>query len=61
MPTLTTKKFCKCIKALAKMKYKEASAVAICIKTVLQKKRGITLKKFTCGKKGKVITQRIRR
>jgi hypothetical protein len=52
-----TQKFCKCIKKVRKTIKNEKGPIAICVKSVLQKK-GRTLKRFTCGKKGRVITQK---
>lgn len=34
----------------------ESAAIAVCVKSVLQTK-GRTLRRFTCGKKPKVLTQ----
>ncbi len=56
-------RFCGCIKKVRKSvtlrkgsgrgpAAKESAAIAICTKSVLQT-RGRTLRKFTCGKKGK--------
>jgi hypothetical protein len=63
--------FCKCIKHVRKTvklrkgikntkTQKESSAIGICVKSVIQKKRGRTLKKFKCGKNKFVITQKIK-
>jgi len=58
-----SRKFCKCIKDVRKTvkarrgSSKEKGAIAICVKSVLQKK-GRTLKKFKCGRKARVLTQR---
>jgi hypothetical protein len=58
--------FCSCIKKVRKTlkkrpgQTKEASAIAICVKSVLQTK-GKTLKKFKCGKKPVVQTQPLQR
>lgn len=49
-----TKRFCNCIKKVARtQKNKESAAIPICIKSVLQS-RGRTIKRFQCrkGKKG---------
>jgi hypothetical protein len=56
-----TKRFCSCIKQVRKTlkSRKESGAIAICVKSVLQK-HGRTLKKFSC-KKGRVITQPTRK
>jgi hypothetical protein len=50
-------RFCKCIKAVKAKGIGEQQAIAICVKSVLHT-RGRTLKKFTCGKKGKLVTQK---
>ena len=61
-------KFCRCIKSVRKTlklrpgqkkteQAKEAAAIAICTKAVLQT-RGRTLKRFKCGKKMKLTTQK---
>ena len=59
-------RFCRCIKSVAKTlklrrgsgrEAREKAAIAICVKSVLQT-RGRTLKKFSCRKGPKVITQR---
>lgn len=59
-------RFCRCIKSVKKTlklrsgrgdKAREKAAIAICVKSVLQG-RGRTLKKFSCRKGPKVITQR---
>ena len=58
-----TRRFCKCIKSVRKTvralpgSTKEKGAIAICVNSVL-KTRGRTIKRFTCGKKGRVITQK---
>ena len=58
-----SRKFCKCIKDVRKTvkarrgSSKEKGAIAICVKSVLQKK-GRTLKKFKCGRRPRVLTQR---
>jgi hypothetical protein len=53
-----SRKFCRCIKKVRKTvrmrgdrRAKEGRAIAICVRSVLQKKRGMTLKKFKCGRK----------
>jgi len=63
-----TKTFCKCIKSVRKTvkvrgkdkskAAKEKAAIAICVNSVL-KRRGKTLKKFTCLKKPMLQTQKI--
>jgi hypothetical protein len=64
-------KFCKCIKAVKKTvklrpglkkteANKEQAAIAICVKTMLQRK-GRTLKRFSCKKGAKLQTQTLRR
>ena len=58
-------RFCKCIKAVRRTvkldkkyaKSKEGAAIGICTKTILFP-RGRTLKKFTCVKKGRLVTQK---
>lgn len=57
-----SKKFCRCIKQVrgSIKKRKEGAAIAICVKSVLQT-RGRTLKKFSCGKKGFLETQDIKK
>ena len=63
-----SKAFCRCIKSVRKTvklrrglkktpANKEAAAIAICTKSVLQT-RGKTLKKFRCGKKPMLQTQK---
>ena len=66
-------KFCRCIKKVRKTlkgsraqaqaqtqrQAKESRAIAICVTSVLQKKRGRTLKKFKCGKKPMLETHGI--
>jgi hypothetical protein len=52
-----TQRFCKCIKKVRRTVRNQKGPIAICVKSVLQKK-GRTLKRFTCGKKGRVITQK---
>ena len=37
---------------------KEAAAIAVCVKSVLQTRKK-TLKKFSCGKKMKLVTQKL--
>ena len=56
--------FCHCIKKVRstvtlrnKKTTKERAAIAICVKSVLQS-RGKTLKKFSCGKKPYLQTQK---
>jgi len=60
-------RFCKCIKSVKKTlklrkgqrgdAAREKAAIAICVKSVLQTK-GRTLKKFSCRKGAKIITQK---
>lgn len=60
--TLRTK-FCKCIKAVRKTikarkgSTQEQAAIAVCVKTMLHR-RGRTIKKFKCGKKAMLATQK---
>jgi len=56
MPTQKSK-FCQCIQAVKARGISGKGAIAICVKSMLHKK-GRTLKKFTCGKKGKMVTQK---
>ena len=57
-------RFCRCIKDVRKTvksrpgSTKESSAIAICVRSVLQR-RGRTLKKFKCRGKPKLTTQRL--
>jgi hypothetical protein len=56
-----SKKFCRCIEQVRsyikpRKGSKVSSAIAICVKSVLQS-RGRTLKKFKCGKNGFLQTQ----
>lgn len=56
-------RFCRCIKSVKKtLKLRksqaEKAAIAICVKSVLQSK-GRTLKKFSCRKGAKLITQKL--
>jgi hypothetical protein len=57
------KKFCKCIKAVRKTikaregSTKEQGAIAVCVKSVVQTKTK-TIKKFNCGRKPRLTTQR---
>jgi len=41
-------------------KAKESRAISICVSSVLQKKRRITLKSFKCRGKPKLITQTLK-
>ena len=41
-------------------KEKESRAIAICVRTVLQKKRGRTLKRFSCRNKPMLETQALK-
>jgi hypothetical protein len=63
--------FCRCIKSVKKTvklrpglkktdANKEQAAIAICVKTMLQRK-GRTLKRFSCKKGPKLQTQTLRR
>ena len=52
-----TQKFCKCIKKVRKTVKNEKGPIAICVSSILHT-RGRTLKRFTCGKKGRLITQK---
>jgi hypothetical protein len=58
------RKFCRCIKKVRKTlkgrrKAKEGRAIAICVSSVLQKKRGVTLKRFKCRGRPALNTQRL--
>lgn len=61
-------KFCRCIKKVKRtLKYRASSqrareqiAIAICTKSMLQR-RGKTLKKFTCRKKKMLETQPLKK
>jgi hypothetical protein len=65
----TAKKFCKCIKSVRKTvkvrgknksaSAKESAAIAICTSTML-KRRGKTLKKFSCSPKAVLKTQKMK-
>jgi hypothetical protein len=58
-----TARFCRCIKSVRKTlkarkgSTKEQGAIAVCVKSVLHRK-GKTVKKFTCGKKMRLVTQK---
>lgn len=60
-----TAKFCRCIKQVRKTirprkgSTKESAAIGICVKSVLHSK-GRTVKKFKCGKKSRLVTQKRR-
>jgi len=60
------RRFCKCIKTAKKTVRAlpgvtpERGAIAVCVKSVLQT-RGRTIKRFKCGKKPRVLTQRLLR
>lgn len=51
-----TQKFCKCIKKVRRTFRNEKGPIAVCVKSVLWKKNR-TLKRFKCGRHGRVITQ----
>lgn len=59
------RRFCRCIKAVKKTlkldkkkaRTAESAAIAICTKTILFP-RGRTIKKLSCGKKGRLLTQK---
>lgn len=63
MKNSQSKKFCRCIKHVRKTirarngKSKESGAIGVCVHSVLQR-RGRTLKKFKCGQKPVLITQK---
>jgi hypothetical protein len=55
------KRFCRCVKSVrrtvrARAGSKESAAIAICTKSILQT-RGKTLRKFSCKKGAKLLTQ----
>jgi hypothetical protein len=52
-----TQRFCKCIKKVRKTVKNEKGPIAICVSSVLHT-RGRTLKRFKCGRHGRVITQK---
>ena len=58
-----TARFCGCIKSVRKTlkarkgSTKEQGAIAVCVRSVLHT-RGKTIKKFKCGKKMRVVTQK---
>lgn len=58
------KKFCGCIKSVRRTlkkrvgSTKERGAIAVCVKSVLQT-RGRTIKKFNCGRKPRLTTQKL--
>ena len=60
-----TAKFCRCIKDVRKTirprkgSTKESAAIGVCVKSVLHSK-GRTVKKFKCGKKSRLVTQKRR-
>ena len=54
------KKLCRCVKTVRAKTKNESRAIAICVHSVLQQRRGITLKRFSCrGKKPHLETQPI--
>lgn len=55
----TSKKFCRCVKTVRK-RLGEKGAIGVCVKTMLQRK-GRTLKKFNCGKKSRLVTQKLKK
>ena len=67
-PSPLAKKFCGCIKKVRKsvivrpgqnksLNSREKAAIGICVKSVIQT-RGKTIKKFKCGKKPYLLTQK---
>lgn len=52
-------KFCRCIKTVRK-RVGEKGAIGICVHSILQRK-GRTLKKFNCGKKPRLVTQKLKK
>lgn len=62
MKNSRAKKFCRCIKHVrktikARRGTAESAAIGTCVRSVLQR-RGRTLKKFRCGKKPILVTQK---
>lgn len=63
MKNSQAKKLCRCIKHVRKTirprrgQSKESGAIGVCVKSVLQR-RGRTLKKFRCGRKPMLVTQK---
>jgi hypothetical protein len=67
-----SKRFCKCIKKVRKTirlrpsqsrrgnDAKEQAAIAVCVKSVLQTK-GKTLRRFKCGRKPRIQTQKLKK
>jgi hypothetical protein len=59
-------KFCRCVKSVRKTlkarkgSTKEQGAIGVCVKSVLQTK-GRTVKKFKCGKKPRLTTQKMKK
>jgi hypothetical protein len=62
-PTSQKAKFCRCIKDVRKTirprkgSTAEQAAIGVCVKSVLHR-RGRTIKKFSCKKKGRLVTQK---
>ena len=56
-PRTQTRRFCKCIKAVKRRGRTERGAIAICVKSILQS-HGRTMKKFNCGRRARVFTQK---
>jgi hypothetical protein len=56
-----SRKFCSCVKKVRRSikAPKERYAIGICVKSVLQT-RGKTLKRFTCGKKPRLVTKPVK-
>jgi hypothetical protein len=50
----------KSVKKTLKAPRSEGSAIAICVATMLQKKRGRTLRKFKCGARPMLETQHLK-
>ena len=65
MKNTSAKKFCKCIKSVRKTlkaregSTKEQGAIAVCVKSMLHSKK-LTIKKFKCGPKQRLVTQKKR-
>ena len=63
MKATLAEKMCRCVKKVRTTlknrtrNARESRAIAICVRSVLQKKRGKTLKRFSCGKTPMLETQ----
>jgi hypothetical protein len=59
-PKTQTRRFCKCIKAVKRRGRTERGAISICVHSILQS-HGRTMKKFNCGRRARVFTQKAKR